>query len=214
MYEIIPLLDSYADSIVEMDRQTQPMRRVYKSRVDTIMDSASPIHGSSHHHRLIEETKSDNPDNVQAHHVLPDRYRSPILLSHKNQEDEELEDKDTQQGARGTSVVRRCRLSNPAVLTHCAATISIYAAAVRTFSKYRVSPSALSIQAYDECYFNASMRRGQGGPNNLAGRRYGSRTLLDIGQFPPPSLFTCENLYFHRLLLSDDHKALKFIDET
>ncbi len=33
------------------------------------------------------------------------------LCSHHTQEDEGLEDKDAQQGAEGTSVVRRCRLT-------------------------------------------------------------------------------------------------------
>ncbi|PBK67721.1 hypothetical protein ARMSODRAFT_298771 [Armillaria solidipes] len=63
-------------------------------------------------------------------------------------------------------------------------------------------PAALSIRAYDEWDFNASRKRGAGGPNDLAGRRYGSRTLLNIGQFPPPSLFTCENLCFLRSNIS------------
>ncbi len=51
-------------------------------------------------------------------------------------------------------------------------------------------------------YFDASRKIGSGGPNGLVGRQYSSRTLLDIGQFPPPSLFTCENLCFHRSNLS------------
>ncbi|PBL04214.1 hypothetical protein ARMGADRAFT_1022680 [Armillaria gallica] len=111
-------------------------------------------------------------------------------LSHEDQEDEELEDKEV-------------------VLTHCAATVTIYAAAARGthLSKDRYNGTtrrlaALKIRTYDDWVFNASRKRGPGGPDDLAGRKYGSRTRLDIGQFPPPSLFTCENLYSHPSKLS------------
>ncbi len=62
--------------------------------------------------------------------------------------------------------------------------------------------AALSIRTYDDCVFNASRKREPGDPNDLARWKYGSRTRLDIEQFPLPSLFTCENLYFHPSKLS------------
>ncbi len=62
--------------------------------------------------------------------------------------------------------------------------------------------ASLSIQTYDDWAFNPSRKRGPGGPNDLVGRKYGSRTRPDIGQFPPPSLFTCKNLYCHPSELS------------
>ncbi|KAK0216742.1 hypothetical protein EDD85DRAFT_995197 [Armillaria nabsnona] len=53
-----------------------------------------------------------------------------------------------------------------------------------------IEKSALSIRTYDQWDFNANRIRGSGDPNDLTGRTYDSRTLLDIGQFPPSSLFT------------------------
>ncbi|SJK99613.1 uncharacterized protein ARMOST_02921 [Armillaria ostoyae] len=105
-------LDLYASTSVDkVVVPSPPTRRRYQHVVFSDVDG---IHASS---RFVR------PISVDYDVVL-------TLYLHHAQEDEELEDKDTQQGARGTSVVRRCRLSNPAVLTHCAATVSIYAAAM------------------------------------------------------------------------------------
>ncbi len=68
--------------------------------------------------------------------------------------------------------------------------------------------AALNIRTYDDCVFNASRKRGPGGPDDLAGRKYDSRTRLDIGKSRRPlcspvktSTFIRENSALHYPLL-------------